>query len=295
MTTAPPPGLLRFLNIALVIALAFFAADLTSAVIEKRLAVAPMPIDVQLAAIPTEPPPAKAAPPGLGELLALSAPDPGDVAAETPGTPSQAAPPQPTARLTLKGTMSGQGLSLAMIDVNGTTEVVGVGETVGGDYTLVSVGPYSAVVRRAGVDQTLEMAAGQSQQVAAAPVPAQPPQSFGIPAQPVAPAETPPGGSLSQAELRNMIDNPDPGNFKMRPIQRDGETIGFQVYLASQTHPLYRLGIRNGDIVTSVNELPLNGTEALSAAYREIRNTPNLKFTVERGGQTLPISVNLTE
>ncbi|MCA9791674.1 MAG: PDZ domain-containing protein [Candidatus Eremiobacteraeota bacterium] len=289
--------MLRFLNLALVIALAFFAADLTSALIEKRLAVAPMPIEVALPAIPTEPQPAKAAPPGLGELLALSAPDPGDVAAETPGGgPSQAPTPQPAARLTLKGTMSGQGLSLAMIDINGTTEVVGVGETVG-EFTLVSVGPYSAVVRRAGVDQTLEMASGQSQQVSVAPVPAfQQPQPQGLTtAQPVVPPETPAGGSLSQAELRNMIDNPDPGNFKMRPIQRDGETIGFQVYLASQTHPLYRLGIRNGDIVTSVNELPLNGTEALSAAYREIRNTPNLKFTVERGGQTLPISVNLTE
>ena len=72
--------------------------------------------------------------------------------------------------------------------------------------------------------------------------------------------------------------------FRMKPVLRDGNIVGMLIIVKDQEHPLYKLGLRDGDVILSVNEKALNGPEALSNIYREIRDKDTLMFTVERDG-----------
>ena len=191
----------------------------------------------------------------------------------------------------------GAGSGLAMIDVNGQTQVVSTGEQVGG-MTLTSVTPYSVTLTAAnGGVQLLEMNAE-------GPTPATPPPIAGQSPQPSPspePQEEPEGETeaiLTQRELRNILDNPAQfagKGFRMKPVLNGGEIVGMRVNLRNSSHPLARLGVQDGDIVKSLNGTPLNGPEALSSIYRVLRNTSSLSFDVERGGKAEKIEITLEE
>ena len=302
----------RSLGWLLLIGVAFYSADTTAAVIEDRLRVAPKPIPA--AAVTTMEPNAmaQAVPPGLNDLLATTQPaTPPTGATPTPGQPATqpgvaAASP---ASLKLRGTMAGVGGSgLAMIDVNGETQVVSVGEQLNG-LTLVEVGPYSARLEGSGQSHLLEMdvatdipavvtppPAPVAVDPAAAPTPNATPTVEGTPVTNATPGQT--GAIMTQQELRNILDNPGQfagQGFRLKPVLRDGQIMGMRVTMKDASHPLARLGIQNGDIVRSLNGQELNGPEALSSIYRVLRNTSSLKFDVERNGQPQAVEVQLTE
>lgn len=316
--TIPEPAS-RAAGWLLLVGIAFYSADAAAAVIENRLRVAPKAIPVAAVAPIEGGVPAQAIPPGLVELLATTrpagAPDQPQAVASADGTtppaPVVAAPPS---SLNLRGTMAGVGGSgLAMIDVNGETRVISVGEEVSG-MTLVEVNAYSARLEGGGRSQVLEMDV-VTEVAAVLPPPAIPTQD------PIAPdasptpqatpgeviqvtppdaATTPPAGGaiLSQTELRNILDNPGQfagKGFRLKPVLREGEIVGMRVNMKDASHPLARLGVQDGDIVRSLNGQELNGPEALSSIYRVLRNTSSLKFEVERNGQNQSIDVALSE
>lgn len=313
--TVPEPAS-RALGWVLLVGIAFFAADSTAAVVEDRLRVAPKPIPAAAVAQMEANAMAQAVPPGLNDLLATTqpeAPPPTSTGSAAPtGQPAQPAPPAaPPASLKLRGTMAGVGGSgLAMIDVNGETQVVGVGEAING-LTLVEVGAYSARLEGGGQTHVLEMdvatdipavvtpppvAITDTQVPNATPTPGATPTVDGTPSADATPVAT--GAILSQRELRNILDNPGQfagKGFRLKPVLREGQIVGMRVTMKDPSHPLARLGIQDGDIVRSLNGQELNGPEALSSIYRLLRNTPSLKFDVERNGQPQAIDVSLTE
>lgn len=305
----------RSLGWLLLIGLAFYSADTTAAVIEDRLRVAPKPIPAAAVAKMEPNAMAQAVPPGLNDLLATTQPDTPPVAATggatAPGQPAAqpVAPAAPPASLKLRGTMAGVGGSgLAMIDVNGETKVVSVGEQLSG-LTLTEVSPYSARLEGNGQSHLLEMdvatdipAAVTPPPVAVAvdpaavPTPNATPTAGGTPVANATPGPT--GAILTQQELRNILDNPGQfagKGFRLKPVLRDGQIMGMRVSMKDASHPLARLGIQDGDIVRSLNGQELNGPEALSSIYRVLRNTSSLKFDVERNGQPQAVEVQLTE
>jgi general secretion pathway protein C len=302
----------RALGWVMLCGIAYFAADTTAAVVEDRLRVAPKPIQVAAVAPQDATAPAQAVPPGLNDLLATTEPDtpPTPVATGQGADPSvKAAPSAPPSSLKLRGTMAGVGGSgLAMIDINGETKVVSVGEEVSG-MTLTEVSAYSARLEGGGRTQILEMdVVTELPAVVTAPPPtastAEPivPEASPTPGMEATPAvaETPgaEGSILSQRELRNILDNPGQfagKGFRMKPVLREGEIVGMRVTMKDASHPLARLGVQDGDIVRSLNGQELNGPEALSSIYRVLRNTSDLKFEVERNGQNQSIDVSLTE
>ncbi len=283
----------------LVVGLAIASADMAAAMFERGFQVQPKPIPaVALAPIQANAP-AQAAPPGLVELLATT--EPADKPTK-PGAKPQPGQPQsvtkaPPSNLKLRGTMAGAGgAGLAMIDVNGKTQVVSVGQSVGG-MRLTRVDVKSARLENNGEIRLLEMdvdqpmGGGQVAQAAPPPTLAQP-----VVPQPNTAVDTSP--ILTQRELRNILDNPGAyagKGFRMKPVVNDGSIIGMQVQLSSLGHPLARLGIQNGDIVKSLNDEPLNGPEALTSIYRTLRNTSSLRFEVERGGQPQTVQITLSE
>lgn len=262
--------------------------------IERHLQVAPKPLPAVAAPAVGQNVAAQAAPQGLVRLMATTKPDEPEAAPPKPGQPSVTrAPNQPASNLKLRGTMAGVGGSgLAMIDVNGQTKVVSVGQEVEG-LTLTRVDTYSARLEANGKIQLLEMDTGQPTTRAAPPQPLKV-SSTVVPM--VNSANTNP--IRTQRELRNILDNPSAfagKGFRMKPVVNEGKVIGMQVQLASLTHPLARLGVQNGDVIKSLNGEPLNGPEALSNIYRKLRNTSSLKFQVDRAGRPEIISVTLAE
>jgi type II secretion system protein C len=300
---------------ALVVGLAFFSADATSALIGRTLNVPPKPLPQASVGVIQENVPAQAVPPGLIGLLKTTGSGddtqgegPGDGTAG-PGSSVQPAPTQAPSNLQLKGTMAGGGGSgLAMIDVNGQTQVASTGEEVGG-MILTSVSAYKiTLTAKNGGVQVLEMNSdGPVAQAApiGLPNPAPPaPQPEQTPEPEVDVAEGDDQGQgqegaiLTQRELRNILDNPAQfagKGFRMKPVLNGGEIIGMRMNIRNTNHPLARLGIKDGDVVKSLNGTPLNGPEALSSIYRVLRNTSSLSFEVDRGGQSEKIEITLEE
>lgn len=309
--TVPEP-LTRAISWGLLVGLAFYAADGSAAVIENRLRVEPRPLVTNSAPVAvTEVAASAPPPPGVAKLLATTQPPatPSNGTAPSGSAGGASAPVQqaPPANLKLRGTMAGVGgAGLAMIDINGVTEVIGVGEEVAG-MTLAEVNAFSARLEGQGRSQILEMDVATS---LPAPVVMPEPSLIGEVVPGVSPSpiaadpsveETPAGevgAIMSQTELRNILDNPSAfaaQGFRLKPVMRDGEIVGMRVSMRDASHPLARLGVQNGDIVRSLNGTPLNGPEALSSIYRVLRNTSNLSFDVERNGAPQNVNVTLTE
>ncbi|MFA5507750.1 MAG: hypothetical protein WC314_09240 [Vulcanimicrobiota bacterium] len=298
-----PEPLAQSARWALVVGLAFFSADATAALIGRTLSVPPKPLPQAVVEVVQENIPAQAAPPGLVSLLKTTQPEAVEESlAGTEGgsgTGIGAAPSQAPSQLQLRGTMAGgAGSGLAMIDVNGQTQVISTGEQVGG-MTLTSVSAYNVTLVAAnGGVQVLEM----NSEGPVSTAPAQPVAAAGNPEPPTEqeqePNEENSGAILTQRELRNILDNPSEfagKGFRMKPVLKGGEIIGMRVSIKNTSHPLARLGIQNGDVVKSLNGTPLNGPEALSSIYRLLRNTSSLSFEVDRGGNTQKVEITLEE
>ena len=99
-------------------------------------------------------------------------------------------------------------------------------------------------------------------------------------------------------ELRNILDNPEEfmgQGFQAKPEVANGEVLGMRIRLPDPSHPLARLGIRDGDVVKSLNGTALEGPESVSMVYRVLRNSPTLRFEVGRNGQDETVEVQLEE
>lgn len=210
---------------------------------------------------------------------------------------STAAPSGPLPKLT--GTLAGGGHSLAVLQSGDETKVVGVGELVNG-YTVTEVSTFSATLRdpQGGLHRlSLDLAQSPSGPITPANV-VQPSTVNTTPANVAMAAPIASDTTLSQRELRTMLDNP--GEFmtqmQIKPIKRNDDLVGVQVNMANPAkNPLARLGVVTGDVVTSLNGHPLKGAEDLQWALSEIRNSTQLNFNVERNGIPVPLNVRLTE
>lgn len=69
-----------------------------------------------------------------------------------------------------------------------------------------------------------------------------------------------------------------------------GETYGFRL-LEIQPDSIYtQLGLQVMDVITSVNGSPVTSTQQALEMYQALRNSPNIKLGVERGGKTEELS-----
>lgn len=107
-------------------------------------------------------------------------------------------------------------------------------------------------------------------------------------------------GGQAQARLRELRDRvlDDPSNLsryvRFQAHKEDGKLVGMRIYPGSGARDLFtEVGLRPGDIVTSVNDLPVDGSIDLSALGRELRNASYLNLTLSRGGQQHAVTLTL--
>lgn len=201
---------------------------------------------------------------------------------------SGAAPAGPAAvtslQLTLFGTRmdAAQGRGSAIIaGPDGVQQAISVGDEVAPGVTLKAVAFDHVTLDRGGVSEDLFL--DQSGATGAATPPA-----AGAP--PVAPGAAPPlppagGNGLSVDQLRadtNVIPRIDGGKISGLVVRgQGGSAFG-------------AAGLRDGDVVTAVGGAPVQGPADLERLTRAAAGSGSLSITVERGGQTVPITVPVT-
>ena len=73
------------------------------------------------------------------------------------------------------------------------------------------------------------------------------------------------------------------------PEVRAGQPAGFRVYSVRPGGPFAQVGLRNGDLVSSVNGLALTSPETALRVYGALKRASHLTVGVERDGQKIDL------
>lgn len=176
-------------------------------------------------------------------------------------------------QLRLFGVRSGGGGGSAIIGLpDGRQVSVAVGEEIEPGLTLTAVGPDYATVSRGGSISRLTF--GETPLGAAAPP--EPPTTDQVVAPPApAAAEAAvvdPQALLTQASLR--------------PRMRGLAVTGFTVGAAGDAPALRAAGLQGGDVITAVDDIPLDGIGRLNELRSRLASAPQAEIRFERDGQT---------
>ncbi|MFO0607076.1 MAG: hypothetical protein U0324_28140 [Polyangiales bacterium] len=77
---------------------------------------------------------------------------------------------------------------------------------------------------------------------------------------------------------------------RIMPVRRDGRVVGVQVYGVRPDGLLAQLGLRNGDILTHVNDFEIASPDRCLEAYARLRNTDRLTLSFERAGRGMHLT-----
>ena len=179
-------------------------------------------------------------------------------------------------QLTLFGTRMDEaqgGGSAILAGPDGVQKSVAVGEEVAPGVRLKAVAFDHVTLDRGGAAEDLFLDQSKSVQPVAAPI------------APGAPAAAPVAGGTSVAEIRNEI------GFIPRI---DGGRVSGLVVRPQGTGALFRqAGLREGDVVTAIAGRPVSGADEFDRLATEFRAGGAIPIIVERGGQTLPLSITV--
>jgi type II secretion system protein C len=69
------------------------------------------------------------------------------------------------------------------------------------------------------------------------------------------------------------------------PVLKDGKVTGFRLLGIHPDGPLPKLGIANGDVLSSINGLELAGPDQVVEAFRKLRSSSHFSLQLRRGNQ----------
>ena len=77
------------------------------------------------------------------------------------------------------------------------------------------------------------------------------------------------------------------------PVVRNGETKGYKFAYVSPRSILYKYGLRSGDLIISVNGMPIRTAEEAFKIYNMLRNEKTIRLEVERRGERKVITYEI--
>ncbi|HEV2700708.1 MAG TPA: type II secretion system protein GspC [Steroidobacteraceae bacterium] len=114
----------------------------------------------------------------------------------------------------------------------------------------------------------------------------------GGPAPGLAPAASP------LDRMQRLISN-EPGLIsdvlRPQPVFADGKLRGYRVYPGQNAKAFASLGLRNGDLVLSVNGTPLDDPNRGNDIFASLGNSDQARVTVMRNGQQQDITLNMSQ
>lgn len=183
--------------------------------------------------------------------------------------------------ISLKGTITGpEVLARAIIDDKGKQQLLKIGDEIMGARVL-------AIFR----NKVIMEVNGQEQQL----VPEEPGSSRAVRGGPAMaramPASIPNGRTPSAEVMQNM--EQFLGRARVVPYFKGGEPYGFRVSNVDNDSPLYGVGVRSGDVIRSVNGIPVRSPEDAFRAYQDLGNQATVQVELERGGSSVSVTVPL--
>lgn len=178
----------------------------------------------------------------------------------------------------LFGTRTGASGTAILQGPDGTQAAYGIGDTVGPDMVLSSVGRDHVLLARSGRSVRLEFS------------------DISVP-----PPPPPPGGSTiglsgdaatAAAGMGLVAPEADPLVAGLRPLSRDGRIEGYVWRRGAPIPALSAAGLREGDVITAVDGEPLARDERLWELGQTVGSGGAVTLTVQRGGQTLDVTIN---
>lgn len=98
--------------------------------------------------------------------------------------------------------------------------------------------------------------------------------------------------NVQRSLINTILDNQDIAMRQARvmPHEENGEVAGFKVYGIRRDSLFGKLGLENGDLVRSINGIPMTGADKALQAYGRLRMADQIAVTVTRRGQDLTLS-----
>ncbi|HKJ70714.1 MAG TPA: type II secretion system protein GspC [Gammaproteobacteria bacterium] len=101
--------------------------------------------------------------------------------------------------------------------------------------------------------------------------------------------------AVSRETLKRNLDNLPRllQQAKAVPMQRNGQTVGFRVVNIQQGSVFQDLGVKEGDVIRSVNDTPIRSPKQALEAYRKLRSADAFRLDVLRDGQPVTLQYSV--
>jgi general secretion pathway protein C len=77
------------------------------------------------------------------------------------------------------------------------------------------------------------------------------------------------------------------------PEMRDGRAAGFRLYAVKPDGPFAKIGMQNGDVISSINGLEITSPEKALEVYAKLKSASHLSLGMERNGQKVTKDYNI--
>lgn len=219
--------------------------------------------------------------------------------------------PQTSLRLSLRGVVvtNRAKQALAVIaDESGNDDYYALGDILPGDATLVEIHADRVVLQRNGQYETLMMPPDEEITLQPFVPPNQGDSDSGQDGH--TESIPPPGGAVNShqydnAETRGLLKqyqqslsaNPQSvlGLVRATPVNVGNELKGYRIRPGNDPEMFRKFGLRPGDVVTSINDVPLNNPIKLLDVLKNVTNAADLRLEVLRGGVNQSLNFGIGE
>lgn len=283
VTADLPSALSRLASVLLLAAVGLTAAQLTWQVLAPDLRPAAS-IDIPANVVAPAPPEAQESPfTRVAEIPLFGVPG-------VRTAPEPVAAPETRLRLRLLGLAAGdspdQGRAI-IAEGTGPERLYGIGDPLGGGQArLYQIHADRVILERNGTYETLRLPrADGSTAETSAPVPA------------AAPARDPVQAGEPRIRRADWLQDPERllQTVRARPVIQAGVLHGLEVRPTRNAREFQQAGLRPGDVITSVNGIPLSGIDDADRLFRDLSGQARVEIVVEREGTALPISIQLVD
>ncbi len=170
--------------------------------------------------------------------------------------------------------------------------VYGIDASVPGGATVKAIEWDKVVLDHNGKDEILELATKGAMGAVAKPAAA-------------APAPPPPGGGIQatnenefvvpRSEVDNALENMSQLFTQIRAVPHfeGGQSIGFRLFAIRRGSLFDKIGLKNGDIITSINGTPMNDPSRALALLQEFRDASSIDLDTIRNQQPTKIHYSI--
>lgn len=108
----------------------------------------------------------------------------------------------------------------------------------------------------------------------------------------VAPAEAGKNGTIARELVNDLLMNPfnEMKKVRLRAKFENGDALGIEVQWLARDSLLRELGVKKGDIVKSINSVPINNMGDISNAINSLMGGDRFEVEVLRSGENVPLT-----